>query len=99
MIREAGPDRQLEASLATESLRAAPEPHAGWSGDVSSLIPAPLPPRLMLHTAKILQATEIHTWRCDAATVRWLPPEDGGTQLTVAHFKDGGLRTTTPWPG
>ena len=28
--------------------------------------------------------------RCDAATVRWLPPEDGGTRPTVAHFKDGG---------
>ena len=25
-----------------------------------------------------------------AATVRWHPPEDGATQLTVAHFKAGG---------
>ena len=30
------------------------------------------------------------TWGCDAATVRWLPPEEGGTRLTVAHFRKGG---------
>ena len=71
-------------------LRAAPEPHAGWSRDVSSLIRAPLPPRLVLHAANMLHATEIHTWGCDAATVRWLPPEDRGTRLTLAHFKDEG---------
>ena len=51
---------------------------------------APLPPRLRLQAANILQATEIPTWGCDAATVRWLPPEDGGSRLTVAHFKDQG---------
>ena len=44
----------------------------------------------MLHAANVLQATEIHTWGCDAATIRWLPPEGGATRLTVAHFKDGG---------
>ena len=44
----------------------------------------------MLHAAHMLGAMEIHKWGCDAATVRWLPPEDGGTRLTVAHFKDGG---------
>ena len=48
------------------------------------------PPRLVLHAANVLQATEKHTWGCDAATIRWLPPEGGTTRLTVAHSKDGG---------
>ena len=62
----------------------------GWSGDVSSLIRAPLPPHLVLHAANVLQSTEIHTSGCDAATIRWLPPEGGATRFTVAHFEDGG---------
>ena len=57
---------------------------------MSSLIQAPLPPRLVLHAANVRQATEIHTWGCDAASIQWLPPEGGATPLTVAHFKDGG---------
>ena len=57
---------------------------------MSSLIRAPFPPRIVLHTANVLQATEIHTWGHDAATVRWLPPEGGAARLTVAHFKSGG---------
>ena len=57
---------------------------------MSSLIRAPLPPRLVLHAANVLQATEINTWGRDAATIRWPPPEGGATRLTVAHFKDGG---------
>ena len=44
----------------------------------------------MLHAANMLRATEIHTWGCDAATVRWLHPKDGGTRLSVSHLKDGG---------
>ena len=98
MIHRVGPDQPWDAA-ATEWLRAAPEPHAGWSGDVSLLIRAPLPPRLIFHVANMLQIKEMHTWGCDAATVRWVPLEDGGTRLTVAHFKDGaGLFTTTPCP-
>ena len=50
---------------------------------------APPPPRLVLHAANVLQATEIHTLGCDAAIIWWLPPEGGATRLTVAHFKDG----------
>ena len=50
----------------------------------------PVPPRIVLHTANVLRATEIRTWGHAAATVRWQPPEDGATQLTVAHFKAGG---------
>ena len=57
---------------------------------MSSLILAPPPPRLVLHAVNVLQATEIHTWGCDAATIRWLPPEGGATGLTMEHFKDGG---------
>ena len=90
VIRGAGPERPWDAKT-TEWLRAALEPHTGWRGDVSSLLRAPLPPpRLVLHTANILRVAEIRTWGCDAATVRWLPPEEGGTRLTVAHFKKGG---------
>ena len=57
---------------------------------MSSLLRAPLPPRLMLHAANIPRATEIHTLGCDTAKVWWLLPEDGGIRLTVAHFKKGG---------
>ena len=51
--------------------------------------PSTLPPRLVLHAANMLRATEMHTWGCDAATVWWLPPEDRATRLTVAHFTKG----------
>ena len=57
---------------------------------MSSLIRAPLPPRLVLHAANVLRTTDIHAWGCDAATIWWLPPEGGATRLTVAHFRDGG---------
>ena len=50
----------------------------------------PSPPRVVLHTANVLRATEIHTWGHDAATIRWHPPENGAARLTVAHFKTGG---------
>ena len=38
-----GPEQSLDAA-ATEWMQAAPEPHAGWRGDVYSLLLAPLPP-------------------------------------------------------
>ena len=57
---------------------------------MSSPIRAPIPPRIVLHTANVLRATEIHTWGRDAATVRWLPPEDGAARLAVAQFKAWG---------
>ena len=87
MIRGAGRDHLWDAA-AEEWLQAAPEPQVGWSGDVSSLIPAPLLPRIVLHTANVLRATDIHTWGRDAATIRWLPLEGGAARLTVAHFKN-----------
>ena len=89
MIHGAGPDHPWDAAV-EGWLRAAPGPHVGWSGDVSSLIRALPPPSLVLHAANVLQGTEIHTWGCDVATIRWLPTEGGATRLTVAHFKDGG---------
>ena len=88
MIPGAGPDHPWDAA-AEEWLEAALEAQVGWSADVSSLIGAPLPPRIVLHTSKVLRATEIHTWRRDAATIRWLPPEGGAVRLTVAHFQNG----------
>ena len=89
MIRGAGPDYPWYAA-AEGWLRTAPALNVGWSGNGSSLIGAPLPPCLVLHAANVLQATEIHTWGCDAATMRWLPPE---------RTKTGDLRTTTFCPG
>ena len=89
MVRGAGPDHSWDAATG-EWLQAAPGPQTGWTGDVSSLVRTPVPPRIVLHTANVLRATEIRTWGHAAATVRWQPPEDGATQLTVAHFKAGG---------
>ena len=43
MICRAGPYHPWDAA-AKQSLQAAPEPQAGWKGDVSSLIQAPIPP-------------------------------------------------------
>ena len=88
MIRGAGPDHPWHAP-AEKWLQAAPEPHVGLGGEVSLLIRAPLPPRIALHTTNMLQATEIHTWGREAATLWWLPREGGATRLTVAHFKNG----------
>ena len=48
------------------------------------------PPRIVLDTANVLRATEIHTWGRDAATIRWQPREDGAAPLAVAHFNTGG---------
>ena len=95
-----GGDPLLDAA-AGGRLRAAPEPHVGWSGAVTSLIREPLPPRLVIHAANVLRATEIHAWGRDAATVRWLPLEGGAAQLSVAHFKDGGptYDGALSWPG
>ena len=89
MISATGPDHPWDAA-AKEWLQPAPEPQARWIGDMSSLIRAPIPPRIVLHTASVLRATEIHTWGGDAARIRWLPPEGGAARLTVAHFKTGG---------
>ena len=52
--------------------------------------PSALPPRLVLHTANVLQVTGIHAWGRDTATVQWLPPEGQAAQLTDAHFRNGG---------
>ena len=49
-----------------------------------------VPPRIVLHAANVLRATEIRTWGPAAATVRWHPPEGGAAQLAVAHSKAGG---------
>ena len=83
------PDHPWDAATG-KWLQAAPGPQTGWTGDVSSLVRTPVPPRIVLHAANVLRATEIRTWGHAAATVRWHTPEDGATELTVAHFKAGG---------
>ena len=89
VIRGAGPDHRWDAATG-EWLQAAPGPQTGWTGDVSSLIRTPVPPRIVLQAANVLRATEIRKWGHAVATVRWHPPEDGAAQLAVAHFKAGG---------
>ena len=89
VIRRAETDHSWDAAPG-EWLQAAPGPQTGWTGDVSSLVRTPVPPRIVLHAANVLRATEIRKWGHDTATVRWHPPEDGATQLAVAHFKAGG---------
>ena len=67
-----------------------------WShnwGGVETCPPSserPSPLRIVLHTANVLRATEIHTWGRDTATIRGLPLEGGAARLTVAHFKNEG---------
>ena len=54
------------------------------------LVRTPVPPRIVLHAANVLRATEMSTWGRATATVRWHPPEGGAAQLAVAQFKAGG---------
>ena len=89
MIRGAGPDHPWDAAT-KDWLQAAPGPQTGWTGDVSSLIRAPVSPRIVLHAANVLRATEIHQWGHGTANVRWHPPEDGAARLAVAHFNTEG---------
>ena len=89
VIRGAGPDHPWDAATG-EWLQAAPGPQTGWTGDVSPLLRMPVPPRIVLHAANVLRATEIRKWGHATATVRWHPPEDGAAQLAMAQFKTGG---------
>ena len=89
VIHGAGPDHPRDAATG-EWLQAAPGPQIGWTGDVSSLVRTPVPPRIVLHAANVLRATEIRKWGHAMATVRWQPPENGAAELAVAHFKTGG---------
>ena len=57
-ITGAGSERLWDAKAVTW-LRTARLPHTRWRADLSSLPRKPLPPRLVLHTANILQATNI----------------------------------------
>ena len=49
----------------------------------------PSPPASSFHTTNVLRVTEIHAWGRNAATIRWLPPEEGAARLAMAHFKTG----------
>ena len=68
VIRGAGPDHPWDAAT-EEWLPAAPGPQTGWTGDVSSLVRTAVPPRIVLHAANVLRATEIRKWGHDTATV------------------------------
>ena len=89
VISRAGPDHPWDAAT-EEWLQAAPGLQTGWTGDLSSLVRTPVPPRIVLHAANVLRATEIRKWGHATASVRWHPQEDGAAQLAVAHFKTGG---------
>ena len=89
VIRGEGPDHPWDAATGGW-LQAAPGPLTGWTGDVSSLVRTPVPPRIVLYAANVLRATEIHKWGHAAATDRRHPPEDRAAQLAVVHFKAGG---------
>ena len=89
VIRGAGPYHPWDAATG-EWLQEAPGPQTGLTRDVSSLVRTPVPPRIVLHAANVLRATEIRTWGHAAATNWWHPPEGGAAQLAVAHFKAGG---------
>ena len=68
VICGAGPDHPWDAAT-EEWLQAAPGPQTGWTGDVSSLIRTLVPPRIVLHSANVLRATEMGKWGHDTATV------------------------------
>ena len=98
VIRRAGPDHPWDAAMG-EWLQAAPGPQTGWTGDVSSLVRTPVPPRIVLHAANVLRATEIRKWGHAAAIVLWPPPEDEPPSSPWRTSKLGGRYTTTPCPG
>ena len=91
MIRGAGSDHPWDAAT-KKWLQATPGPHAGCTGDVSSLIRAPIPPRVVLHTANT---------HGDATR----PPSGGSPRRAEPPgspwrtSKLGGLCTTTHCPG
>ena len=89
VIRGAGADHPCDAATG-EWLQAAPGLQTGLTGDVSSLVRTPVPPRIVLHATNVLRAMEIRKWGHAMATVRWHPKEYGAAQLAVAHFKAGG---------
>ena len=68
MIRGAGPDHPWDAATG-EWLQGAPGPQTGWTGEVSSLVTKPAPPRIVIHAANVLRATEIRKWGHATATV------------------------------
>ena len=89
IICVAGPDHPWDVAAA-EWLQAAPGPTQGGAGMCPRSSVRPSPPASSSTPPTCSKPTEIHTWGCKAATIRWLPPERGATGLSVAHFKDGG---------
>ena len=62
----------------------------GWRGDISSLVHRPLPPRLVLQAANMLQVIEMCERRQDSTTIWWLPPSRESAWPTMTHYVKGG---------
>ena len=98
MIRGVGPADHSWDAATKEWLQAAPGPQTGWNGDVSLLIRAPVPPRIVLHMANVSEPRRY----THGDTAR--PPSDGTPRRTGPPgspwrtSKLGGLYTTTPCP-
>ena len=90
MIRGAGPDHPCDAAVNENGCNRPRSHKQGGKGTCPRSFERPSPPRIVLGTANVLRATEIHTWGRDAATIRWHPPEDGAAGLAMAHFKTRG---------
>ena len=68
MIRGAGPDQPWDAVM-KDWLQAARGHKQDGMGTCPRSSERPSPPRIVLHTANVLRATEIHTWGHGAATI------------------------------
>ena len=98
MIRGAGPDHPWDTAT-KEWLQAAPGSQTGWTGDVSPLIRAPVPPRIVLHAANVLRVTEIHQWGHGRPPSDGNPRRKGPPGSPWRTSKLGGRYTTKPCPG
>ena len=98
VIRGAGPDHPWDAATG-EWLQADPGPETGWTGDMSSLVRTPVPPRIVLHAANVIGLRRY----ANGDTPR--PPSGGTPQRTGLSSSPwrtsqlGGRYTTTPCPG
>ena len=92
VIRGAGPDHPWDAATG-KWLQAAPGPQTGWTGDVSSRVRTPVPPRFVLHAAKDARGD---TPRLPSGGT---PQRAGPPRSPWRTSKLGGRYTTTPCPG
>ena len=98
VICRTGPER-LWAAETTEWLRAAPEPHTGWRGDVSSLLWAPPPPASCSTPPTYSRLRRYARGGATQPLSSHSPQRRGAPGLPWGISKKGGLRTMTPCPG